>query len=38
MAEATMNWLLEVWQCVAGIIDRNKRLRLIRLLAADGNG
>jgi len=38
MAEATMNWLLEVWQGVAGIIDRNKRLRLIRLLAADGNG
>jgi hypothetical protein len=37
MSEAAMKWLLGVWQCVAGVIDRNDRLELIRLLAFDGH-
>ncbi|WP_250513327.1 hypothetical protein [Caballeronia sp. INDeC2] len=34
MAEARMDWLLGVWHCVSGIIDRNNRLEMIRLLAS----
>jgi hypothetical protein len=37
MSEAAMKWLLGVWQCIAGVIDRNNRLELIRLLAFDGH-
>jgi len=35
VSEAVMNWLLGVWQCVSGVVDRNNRLELIRLLASD---
>ncbi|WP_244206912.1 hypothetical protein [Caballeronia pedi] len=38
MSDMTINWLLDVWQCATGVIDRDNLLQLIRLLTFEGNG